>query len=276
MYKIFGDSGFDISFIAILSIFTAFWVISAIIKNVSIVDILWGFAYAVQVFCFYFTHSYNWANLLLTILVALHGLRLFLYIFIRNCGHEEDKRYQAMRAKFGGEKHYWWVSFFQVFMFQAIISMGVGSIWGLAMLKSAKDIISNEVDVTLVTPNIIVVIVGAVVTFSGTLLETIADWQLYSHINDPDKRGKLLSSGAWSLCRHPNYFGETVFWWGTYFFNCAVTQYWAIYSPVVMTLLIVFVSGVSLLEDGMRKTEKYGEEYTIYVAKTAKFIPFIW
>ena len=82
--------------------------------------------------------------------------------------------------------------------------------------------------------------------------------------------------GTWALCRHPNYFGETVFWWGTYFFSCAVQNYWAIYSPLIMTLLIIFVSGVSLLDDDFLKSEKYGEEYQYYVKNTSKFIPFIW
>ena len=275
MFKIFGDSGIDLAFVIIFSLFTLLWALSVCITNVSIVDMAWGAAYTIQVFIYYFCHEYNWQNLLVLILVGLHGARLAIFITYRNAGHGEDPRYQDFRRRMGGDKHYWWVSFFQVFVLQAVINLGVGSVWGLFILRTSLDRIHNKHQVTPVEPITALMIIGAIITFAGTLMESIADFELYNHKNDPEMRGKLLTTGTWSLCRHPNYFGETLFWWGTYFWSCAVGQYWAIYGPVVMTLLIVFVSGVAILEDGRRK-EKYGEAYEEYVSKTKKFIPFIW
>lgn len=275
MYSIFGDSGFDISFVAVLVFFSLGWVLSVIIKNVSIVDIMWGTGYAIQVFTFYFTHEYNVYSLIVLILVSFHGLRLTIHIAIRNIGHGEDWRYQNFRAKYGGEKHYWWVSFFQVFLLQAVINLGICSSFGLFMMVQGKDILN---DWNSAGPNQVievVFIIGAILTNIGTWVEAISDLQLYLFKQDPSNKGKLLTTGLWSLCKHPNYFGETLFWWGTYLFSCSVGQYWAIYSPVIITLLIVFVSGVYMLEDPKR-VEKYGEEYREYLTKTAKFIPFIW
>ena len=110
----------------------------------------------------------------------------------------------------------------------------------------------------------------------GSWVEAISDLQLFLFKKNADNKGKLLTTGLWSLSRHPNYFGETLFWWGSYLFSCASQQYWAIYSPVIMTLLIVFVSGVAMLENDEKRKERYGEDYKEYFEKTAKFIPFIW
>lgn len=274
MFKIFGDSGFDLAFVIMLGIFFLFWILSVIIINVSIVDSLWGLAYSAQVIIFLFTHDYTWSNVLVTVIVSIHGLRLGIFIIIRNWGHGEDKRYQDFRRRFGGP-HYWWVSLFQVFILQWVLNMGVCSSFGLFMLKTAKDRINNEADVDLVKPKLALMIIGASIAFLGTVLESVADFQLSYFKSNPENKGKLLTTGAWALCKHPNYFGETVFWWGTYLFSCAVGQYWAIYSPVLITLLIIFVSGVAILEDPERK-QRYGEENREYFEKTAKFIPFIW
>ena len=104
MYKIFRDSGFDLGFVIMIGSFTLLWILSIIITNVAIVDIAWGIGYTANVLIFFFCHEWNWANLVVMIVVGLHGLRLGLYILVRNCGHGEDKRYQAFRAKFGGDR----------------------------------------------------------------------------------------------------------------------------------------------------------------------------
>lgn len=282
MFKIFGDSGFDISFIVILSFFTLLWIISVFIKNVSIVDIAWGLGYAFQIAIFCFTHDYNPYNILLFIIVTFHGLRLSGFIGYRNIGKGEDPRYKKFREKYGGDKHYWWISFFQVFLLQAIISLGICSSFGLFMYKTEKDIVFEENNVKKSVdfykkPIPALCIVGAVIANFGTWFESIADHQLYVFKSNSNNKGKLMKTGLWSITRHPNYFGETLFWWGTYMFNIAVGQYWAIYSAVVMTLLIIFVSGVANQESNTKeKLAKYGDEYLEYKKNTAKFIPWIW
>lgn len=280
MYKIFSDSGFDIAFVFMLSFFTLAWIVSVIIKNVSIVDIIWGLGYVAQVFAFYFTHEYNPYSLLLLVLVSFHGLRLSILIGIRNIGHEEDYRYQNFRRKYGGEKHYWWISFFQVFLLQGCINLGVCSSFGLFIRAISRDIYNEPTGLPysreIVEPIPVLCIIGAVIMQLGSWVEAISDIHLYIFKKNADNKGKLLTTGLWSLSRHPNYFGETLFWWGSYLFSCASQQYWAIYSPVIMTLLIVFVSGVAMLENDQKRKEKYGEEFREYFEKTAKFIPFIW
>lgn len=275
MYKIFGDAGIDISFIAVLGLGTLFWILSVCLNDVSIVDILWGYLYTIQVLIFFFSHDYHWGNLVVLLIVGLHGLRLGIFISIRNIGKEEDPRYTNWRHQC--EKHYWWISFFQVFMLQAVISLVVCSSFGLFMLRTSRDRVNNESDVELVTPNIALLTIGAVISHIGTWIESIADYQLQSFKTNYENKGKRLMSGTYALCQHPNYFGECVFWWGTYFFSCAVKQYWAVWPPIIMTLLIVFVSGIAKQKEMYNKDpDRYGEQYKIYLEKTAKFIPCIW
>lgn len=275
MFKIFGDSGFDIAFVSVLSFFSLNWIISVIIKNVSIVDIIWGLGYAIQLFCFYFTHTYNDFNLVLLILVSFHGLRLAIYIGIRNIGKEEDYRYQNFRRKYGG-KQYWWVSFFQVFLLQGVINLAVCTLFGLFIRYSSFDIYNDDINNrNISSPNIVLCIIGGIVMHIGTLFESISDFQLALFKSKQENKGKLLTYGLWSLCRHPNYFGETLFWWGGYIYVCSVGLYWTIYCPIIMTLLIIFVSGVAMLENDESRKQKYQDQID-YFNKTAKFIPFIW
>ena len=105
------------------------------------------------------------------------------------------------------------------------------------MLKTSKDIVNDRDSVELVKPNVPLVIIGAVIANFGTWYQSIGDFHLCWFKSKPENKGKLLTTGVWSHCRHPNYWGETVFWWGTYLFSCAVGQYWAIYSPVILIIL---------------------------------------
>jgi len=193
MFKIFGDSGFDVAFVSILSFFSLNWIISVIIKNVSIVDIIWGLGYAIQIFCFYFTHYYNDYNLALLILVSFHGLRLTLFIGVRNIGKDEDYRYQNFRKKYGG-KQYWWVSFFQVFLLQGVINLAVCSQFGLFIRYSSYDIYNDDINKgrEISSPNIVLCIIGGIIMHIGTLFESISDFQLALFKNKPENNSSMI------------------------------------------------------------------------------------
>ncbi|MDC0255845.1 DUF2177 family protein, partial [Bacteriovoracales bacterium] len=103
----------------------------------------------------------------------------------------------------------------------------------------------------------------------GFLFESVADFQLSQFKKDTQNEGKILSSGVWSLCRHPNYFGETLIWWGFFFF--AVPSIWTIISPLLMTFLLLKVSGVTMLEKVLKNK---GEAFDLYVKTTPSFLPF--
>lgn len=261
---------FDLSFKSTLIILHVTWFISVIITNASIVDLIWGALYAVNAFCAIYSNyssELEQSKLILMILVGLvvsiHGLRLTYYLCKRNIGHGEDKRYQVFRKKYG-EKRYWWISYFQVYGLQGLISLIVSSIFRSAINKIVENNDYNK----------IYVILGAAIAFLGTIYQGIADEQLFAFKSDIKNKGKLLTTGLWKYSRHPNYFGEILFFWGIYLISISLGDYTKFYSPIVMSLLLRYVSGVPLLEKGMKKNS-YSEEFKDYVSSTKMLIPYL-
>ena len=112
---------------------------------------------------------------------------------------------------------------------------------------------------------------GLLVRTVGFFFEAVGDWQLSRFKADPVNKGKLLSSGVWRYTRHPNYFGDAAQWWGFYLIAAAAGGFWSIFSPIIMTLLLRNVSGVSMLEKTLKNTKAGYQEY---VETTNAFIPW--
>ena len=104
----------------------------------------------------------------------------------------------------------------------------------------------------------------------GFTFEVLADWQLQRFKAVPSNQGRVLRQGLWRYTRHPNYFGECCLWWGLYLIAVAAGGWWSIVSPLLMTLLLLKVSGVALLEQtiGDRRPG-----YADYVRRTSAFLP---
>ena len=113
---------------------------------------------------------------------------------------------------------------------------------------------------------------GAALWFVGFLFEAGGDWQLMRFRSDSENKGKLLTSGLWSLSRHPNYFGDAAQWWGFYLIAASDGAFWTIFSPILMTYLLLKVSGVAILEKTL-KDSKPG--YENYIARTNAFFPWL-
>jgi steroid 5-alpha reductase family enzyme len=105
----------------------------------------------------------------------------------------------------------------------------------------------------------------------GFIFEALGDWQLSKFKANPANKGKVLDRGVWGYTRHPNYFGDATQWWAYYLVALAAGGWWSIFSPIIMTMLLLRVSGVSLLEKTL-KEEKPG--YKEYMEKTSEFIPW--
>ena len=106
----------------------------------------------------------------------------------------------------------------------------------------------------------------------GFFFETIGDLQLAIFKSNPQNHGKVLSSGVWRFTRHPNYFGDAAQWWGYYLLAAATfSGIWTVYSPLIMTLLLVRVSGVALLEKTLKETRP---DYLEYIKNTSAFLPW--
>ena len=247
------------AFVGVISLMTLLWIVSIPLKNVSIVDLFWGIGFIVanSVYFFYEGDIFS-RHILVFVLVGIWGLRLSLYLLIRNYGKGEDFRYQEFRRQYGPNR-YWWFSFFQVFLLQGVLIMLVSlPLLGVRTQTTGHEL--NWIDYFAV-----------LVWIVGFLFETVGDYQLARFKKDPTNKGKVLNSGLWRYTRHPNYFGDAAVWWSFGLFSLASGAYWHIVGTVLMTYLIIKISGVSLLESSLQKAKP---KYKEYIDKTSAFIPW--
>ena len=238
---------------------TLLWIWSVLIKNVSIVDIFWGLGFViVNLFYVAMSGGLNARKILIVVLVSLWGLRLAIYLAWRNIGKGEDFRYQEFRRTYGAER-YWWLSYFQTFLLQGILIMIV-SLPLLGIHLSATSGHLNILDY-----------IGIGVWLIGFIFEAGGDFQLASFKNDVTNKGKVLNRGFWKYTRHPNYFGDSAVWWAYAIFSLAAGGYWQIIGSVIMTLLIIKISGVALLEKTLNNSKPH---YREYIQKTSSFFPW--
>lgn len=237
---------------------TMFFIIAQIKKNNSIVDMGWGIGFVlIALYTLLKGGNYNPRSVTVTILVSIWGIRLFYHILKRNLGKPEDFRYAAWRKEWGK----WLVprAFLQVFMLQ-----------GFFMLVIAYPIIMNNA--TESGSLGIVEIIGLVIWIVGFIFEALGDKQLKDFIANKKNKGHIMKEGLWKYTRHPNYFGEATMWWGIFIMTIPSKSGIAgIISPVVITFLLVFVSGVPMLE----KHYKDNKEFQEYAKVTSKFIPWL-
>ncbi|TXG35781.1 DUF1295 domain-containing protein [Seonamhaeicola maritimus] len=244
----------------ILALVTLLWIWSVFIKNVSIVDIFWGFGFViVNTFYVFMSGEINDRKLLTLALVGIWGLRLSIYLAYRNIGKGEDFRYQEFRKKYG-PKRYWWFSYFQTFLLQGALIMIVS----LPLLG----INTSDSTGTLYVFDYL----GLLVWLIGFTFEAGGDYQLARFKRNTKNNGKVLNTGFWKYTRHPNYFGDSAVWWSFGLFSIAAGSYWQIVGSIIMTLLIIKISGVSLLEKSLNETKP---KYKDYVQKTNSFFPWL-
>ncbi len=241
--------------LAILALLTVVWIASVRLRDASIVDWFWGPAFLVAAVTYVIRAGTLTARSdVLIVIVAVWALRLAVHIYIRNRGHGEDARYQVFRAQAGDA--FWWISFFRVFLLQSI----------LAAIISAPLLAAAFADAPLGPLDWL----GVAVWLVGFSFEALADLQLRRFRADPATRGQVLRTGLWAWTRHPNYFGEAVLWWGYFLVALSSGGWWTIFAPLLMTFLLVRVSGVALLEQTV-VARRPG--YADYIRDVPAFIP---
>jgi steroid 5-alpha reductase family enzyme len=234
------------------------WLVSLIKRDASIVDSVWSLlllsAAIVYVGRSSSLESINHRQGLMLLLLALWALRLTIYITARNWGEQEDHRYKNIRAN--NQPNFAIKSLYIVFLLQA----GLAWIVSLPLLSIAT---SNM-------PLWWLDVLGAVVVIFGIMFEAIGDWQLSRFKANANNRGKVLDRGLWRYTRHPNYFGECCVWWGFFLIATSTGGWWSVLGPVLMTVLLLRVSGVSLLEKDIAERRP---QYRDYMDRTNAFIP---
>ncbi len=243
----------------IFVLMTLIWAMSVIITNVSIVDLFWGFGFVViNAYYAFMSGDLTSRKLVVLVLVTIWGLRLSIYLAWRNFGKGEDFRYREFREKYGARR-YWWISFFQTFLFQGTLMMIVAlPLLGINFGKAAGNL--NFLDY-----------MGMALWIIGFSFEAGGDFQLARFKADINNRGRVLNTGFWKYTRHPNYFGDSAVWWSYALFSIANGSYWQIMGSVLMTFLIIKVSGVALLEKTLNDTKP---KYKDYIASTNAFFPW--
>ena len=194
--------------------------------------------------------------MLLCGLVTIWGLRLSLYLLWRNAGHGEDQRYAAMRQYHG--PRFWWISLFTVFWLQGVI-LWLVALPILVTTASTAAVPWNYWD-----------LLGVLCWGVGITFEAVGDWQLTRFKSNPANRGRVLREGLWRYTRHPNYFGDFCIWWGFYFIAVAAGAWWTVISPLLMSVLLMRVSGVTLLESTIQERRP---DYADYIRTTNAFFP---
>jgi steroid 5-alpha reductase family enzyme len=201
----------------------------------------------------------NWnfliPRLIMTVLVTIWGLRLFIHIIQRNLGKEEDFRYKKWREDWGK----WLIprAFLQVYMLQGLF-MGIISL-PVILIRYENG-----------PWDLLILVIGLGIWILGFIFESVGDKQLKTFIGDPSNRGKIMDRGLWKYTRHPNYFGEATMWWGIFLIGMSAgISILSIISPLTITTLLLFVSGVPMLEKSMKDKPGYQE----YAERTSIFIP---
>jgi steroid 5-alpha reductase family enzyme len=233
----------------------ATWGLSLVLHDVSIVDSLWSLFFLAAAALYFTASAEGDARAVVTlVLVAVWALRLSAYLTWRNWGEPEDRRYAAMREKHGAS--FPLKSLPLIFVLQAVLA------WVIAMPLYAA--------MTGPWPIGPLDLMGIALVVVGIGFESIGDWQLARFKAQPENAGRVLDSGLWRYTRHPNYFGDFCVWWGFYLLAMSAGGWWTIFSPILMSVLLLKVSGVTLLEKDIGERRP---RYADYVARTSAFFP---
>jgi len=230
------------------------WLVSLIRQDVSIVDSMWSIMFLIAAVVYAWMADAGPRTTLVLLLVTLWSLRLAAYITWRNWGEGEDYRYQAIRRN--NSPNFAVKSLYIVFGLQA------GLAWIISLPLLAATTGSEPIG--------IIDLAGVSVWIVGFVFEALGDLQLAQFRGDPGNRGRVLRTGLWKFTRHPNYFGDFCIWWGFFLIALSAGGWWSIVSPLLMSFLLLRVSGVAMLEKeiGHRRPE-----YADYVAETNAFFP---
>ena len=237
------------------------WIASRIKNNVGIVDSFWSLMILLAGISFLMLDTYldnttiTERQTLVLLLLAAWAIRLAAHITWRNWGQEEDSRYQTIRQN--NQPNFEFKSLYIVFLLQAFLALII-ALPLMSVFNSDSAI--NTLDYFAFT-----------LWSLGMFFETAGDLQLARFKSLKSNQGKVLDTGLWHYTRHPNYFGEFCIWWAFFLFAVSSGYWWSIVSPLLMTILLLKVSGVSLLESTISERRP---EYDSYCRTTNAFFPW--
>lgn len=253
----FDFSTFSYTLAILIVIGFMLWIVSRIKNDVSIVDIFWSLMILTAGICFllFADTTISQRHSVVILLLTLWAIRLAAHITWRNWGHGEDRRYQDIRKN--NQPNFEIKSLYIVFLLQAFLA----TIVALPLMT----IFSNDTGFHTLD------YLAFPLWLMGMFFETVGDLQLTRFKASSSNQGKVLNRGLWRYSRHPNYFGEFCIWWAFFLFAVTSGYWWSIVSPLLMTVLLLKVSGVSLLENTISERRP---EYASYCKTTNAFFPW--
>jgi len=241
--------------ILLFTYMTLWFVVARARKRLDTVDMAWGGGFIVVAWAVVVQHA-SLRSMIVAILVSLWGVRLFLHIFRRARKSGEDPRYAEMAKKWRG--NVWLHAYFMIFLLQGLL------IWIVSLPVAFAGGESLNGWGWLLG-------VGVAIWLFGFIFESIADSQLGKFISNPQNKGSVLQTGLWRYSRHPNYFGEVTQWWAIGVIALSTTFGWlGLLGPLMLTFLIVFVSGIPPIENRKKSDPAYRE----YMRHTSPLIPW--
>lgn len=238
--------------VTLLCYMTLWFIVSVIKKRNDIADIAWGMGFVLMAWLSFIISGFSLKALIVNALVTVWGVRLAIHIYIRNKDKPEDSRYLEWRKTW---KNFFLRSYLQVFLLQGIF---------LFLISLPIIYINHSVSDSFG----ILEVAGLIIWGTGFYFETTGDKQLKDFMANPVNKGKLMDRGLWQYSRHPNYFGEVILWWGIFIIAISAPDSWfTIIGPMTITILILFVSGIPLLEKkyaGRPDFEKYKKQTSVF------------
>jgi len=236
---------------------SVWFLISLLIKRNDIADIAWGLGF-VGIVCFLFiTQAPTLQSVIVYILTIIWGTRLAIHIGLRSKGKPEDFRYKKWRDEWG--KYFVLRSYLQVYLLQGFF------MWIISLPIIVVSMAQNQA----ISP---FMFVGLIIWIIGFVFESIGDYQLMLFIKHRQNKSDIMQKGMWKYTRHPNYFGEVLVWWGI-FIMVLPLEYgcWAIISPITISYLLLYVSGIPMLEAKYKNNLAFQD----YKKRTSAFFPML-
>lgn len=231
---------------------TVWYLVGLILKRNDVADIAWGLGFVLLAWISLLISDITIRGIIVNVLVSVWGIRLASHIYIRNRNKPEDYRYQTWRNEWS---NFYLRSYLQIYLLQGLF----------LYLIALPFLFINNSSVQSFTA---VDFIGILVWVIGFCFESVGDSQLKQFVSSPDNKGKIMDRGLWKYSRHPNYFGEVTQWWGIYIITLSLPfGYLTLIGPLTITILILFVSGIPLLEkkrEGRADWEKYKSQTSIF------------
>ena len=236
---------------------SVWFLISLLLKRNDIADIAWGLGFVAIVYFLFITQAPTLQSVIVYMLTVIWGIRLAIHIGVRSKDKPEDFRYKKWREEWG--EYFVLRSYLQVYLLQGFF------MWIISLPIIVVSMAQNQ-------PISPFVLIGCIIWLIGFVFESIGDYQLMLFIKQRQNKSDVMQTGLWKYTRHPNYFGEVLVWWGI-FIMVLPLEYglWAIISPITISFLLLYVSGIPMLEAKYKDNVAFQE----YKKRTSAFFPML-